>query len=107
MTRNNVRKLAGTCCTIVNGVFMLGLAYSGCNAVAAIVFVALATCVQGAVSTGPMASIIDISPNYCGVILGLVSMITTCPGFISPHIVGRLTMGNVRVTLQKKENILI
>lgn len=95
MTRTNVRKLAGAFCTIMNGLFILGLAYSGCNAVEAITFVALATCVQGAVSTGPLASIIDISPNHSGVILGLANLITTCPGFISPYIVGKLTMGNV------------
>jgi hypothetical protein len=43
---------------------MLGLAFSGCNATAAIVFSTVATGVSGAVSTGPLASFIDISPNF-------------------------------------------
>lgn len=43
---------------------MLGLAFSGCNAIAAIVFSAVATGMSGAVSTGPLASFIDISPNF-------------------------------------------
>jgi hypothetical protein len=43
---------------------MLGLAFSDCNATAAIVFSTLATAMSGAVSTGPLASFIDISPNF-------------------------------------------
>lgn len=61
----------------------------------AIVLITLATASQGAVSTGPLANIIDISPNYSGVILGLASLITTVAGIISPYIVGKLTVGNV------------
>jgi hypothetical protein len=43
---------------------MLGLAFSGCNSTAAIAFSTVATAVSGAVSTGPLASFIDISPNF-------------------------------------------
>lgn len=43
---------------------MLGLAYSGCNKMAAIVFLTMATAANGAVSTGPLASFVDLSPNY-------------------------------------------
>lgn len=50
-------------CTI-QGVFMLCLAYSGCNYTAAIIFLSAAVAVNGAVSTGPLASLVDISPNY-------------------------------------------
>jgi hypothetical protein len=43
---------------------MLGLAFSGCNSTAAIVFSTVATAASGAVSTGPLASLIDLSPNF-------------------------------------------
>lgn len=43
---------------------MLGLAYSGCDKITAIVFLTLATAANGAVSTGPLASFVDLSPNY-------------------------------------------
>ena len=43
---------------------MLCMAYSGCNAIAAIIFSSLGCAVNGAVSTGPLASVVDISPNY-------------------------------------------
>lgn len=43
---------------------MIGLSFSGCNRIAAIVFLTFAVASHGAVSTGPLASVVDISPNY-------------------------------------------
>lgn len=95
MSRTNVRKMGGTFCCVVNGFFVLALAYSGCNSMAAILFLTLATMVHGAVSTGPLANIIDMSPKYAGILLGISGMITVVPGFVSPIVVGILTLGNV------------
>lgn len=50
--------------TIGQGVFMVALAYSGCNYTLAVVFLSAAIAMNGSVSTGPLASIVDISPNY-------------------------------------------
>lgn len=95
LSRTNVRKLAGFVCIVLNGVFTLFLAYSGCNTFAAIVFLALGTMTHGAVSTGPLANIVDLSPNHAGVLLGITGMIGVIPGFVSPVIVGYLTNNNV------------
>lgn len=97
MSRNNVRKVGTSIACIVNGLFVLGLAYSGCNAVMACVFIILATGSHGAVSSGPLASIIDISPKFAGVLLGIVNIFCVIPGFISPFIVSYLTFGNQSV----------
>ncbi|XP_053670033.1 sialin [Anopheles nili] len=90
MSRTGVRKMGGTLCCLVNGVFVFGLAYSGCNSLLATVFLTLATTVHGAVSTGPLANLVDMSPRYAGILLGFSGMITVVPGFISPIIVGML-----------------
>lgn len=74
---------------------VLALAYFGYNATAAIVLVAVATMFHGAVSSGPLASMVDLSPNYAGIVLGVSGMIGGMPGFISPIIVGIITQGNV------------
>lgn len=95
LTRTNVRKLAGFVCGVLNGVFICLLAFSGCNTTAAIVFLTLGTMTHGAVSTGPLANIVDLSPNHAGVLLGINGMIGVLPGFISPVIVGYLTNNNV------------
>lgn len=94
MSRNNVRKVGTSISCIVNGIFVIGLAYSGCDATLACVFIVLATGSHGAVSTGPLAAIIDNSPNYAGVLLGLVNMFCVMPGFLSPVIVSYLTFEN-------------
>lgn len=80
---------------IVHGLVVLALAYFGHNAVAAIVLLTVATMFHGAVSSGPLASVVDIAPNYAGIVLGISGMVSVLPGFISPHIVGHLTLGNV------------
>lgn len=94
MSTTNIRKLATFVCCIVKGLLVLALAYSGNSSLAAVIFLTLATMVHGAVSTGPLASIVDIAPNYAGVVLGISGMIGVLPGFISPIIVGMLTLGN-------------
>lgn len=96
MSRTNVRKLAGMFSMIIGALFVVGLAYNGSHPGWAITMLMLATSVQGAVSTGPLASLVDISPNYSSITLGLTGMFAVLPGFISPYIVGRLTLDNVR-----------
>lgn len=107
MSRTNVRKLAGLFCCVVNGVFIVFLAYSECNTVMGIIFLTLGTSCHGAVSTGPLANIVDLSPNHAGVLLGISGMIGVLPGFISPVIVGYLTLGNVCYKLLLSVLILI
>lgn len=58
--RTNVRKLAGGVATIVHGIFIIALAYSGCSSTAAFIFLTLATTTHGAVSAGMFACVIDI-----------------------------------------------
>lgn len=96
MSTTNVRKLATFVCSIVKGLFVIGIAYSGCNSIMAMVFLTIATALHGAVSTGALASVVDISPNFSGVVLGLCGMVGILPGFISPWIVGIMTYQNVK-----------
>ncbi|XP_017483551.1 PREDICTED: vesicular glutamate transporter 1, partial [Rhagoletis zephyria] len=92
--RTNLRKLATAICCILNGTMVLCLAMFGYNALAAIVFLTLALMFHGAVSSGPLASIVDMSPNYAGIVLGISGMIGVLPGFVSSYIVGIMTLGN-------------
>ncbi|PSN34790.1 hypothetical protein C0J52_06210 [Blattella germanica] len=97
VSRTNVRKMATAVCCVGQGLFALGLAFSGCNSLAGIICLTAATGVSGAVSTGPLASIIDISPNFSSIMLGITNMVSVIPGFISPIIVGVLTFQNQTV----------
>lgn len=97
MSRENVRKIGTSISCIVNGIFVLGLAFSGCNALLACAFIILSSAAHGAVSSGPLSAIIDNSPNFAGVLLGIVNMFCVIPGFVSPIIVSNLTFENQNV----------
>lgn len=43
---------------------MIGLAFSGCSYIWAVIWLSAAVATNGSVSTGALASIVDISPNY-------------------------------------------
>uniref|UniRef100_A0A1A9ZV60 Major facilitator superfamily (MFS) profile domain-containing protein n=1 Tax=Glossina pallidipes TaxID=7398 RepID=A0A1A9ZV60_GLOPL len=105
MSRTNLRKLATAVCCIVKGLMVLALAYFGHNATAAVVLLTLATMFHGAVSSGPLASIVDIAPNYAGIVLGISGTIGVLPGFISPYVVGVLTLGNQ--TFESWKNVFL
>nr|CAD7399205.1 unnamed protein product [Timema poppensis] len=97
MSRTGVRKIATSCCCIGQGLFVTGLAFSGCNKMTAILCLMMATAMSGAVSTGPLACVVDISPNFASEMLGFSNMITSMPGLISPIVVGLLTFNNQTV----------
>lgn len=82
---------------ILNGLAVLGMAYSGCNATAAVVFFTLSLLFHGAVSSGALSSILDISPNYASLTLGIVSTVAIISGFISPAVVGYFTFENQNI----------
>ncbi|XP_065360993.1 sialin-like [Calliphora vicina] len=94
METTNLRKFATAICTIVMGLTVLALAYLGRNPIWAVVLISLATMFQGTGSTGPMSSMIDIAPNYAGIVFGVCGTIACLPGFISAYIVGVLTLDN-------------
>lgn len=83
---------------VLNGFACLGLAYSGCNATAAVFFLTLSLMLHGAVSSGVLSSIVDIGPNFAGITMGIVSTVGIVTGFISPIIVGYITFENQTVT---------
>ncbi|XP_068081579.1 sialin-like isoform X1 [Anabrus simplex] len=94
ITSLSIRKIAaGTCC-FLQGLFLLGLAFSGCSSLAAIICLTAALATTGAESPGPLAGIVDLSPNYAGAVMGFTNMLSVMPGFISPMIVGFLTYQN-------------
>ncbi|KAK5640472.1 hypothetical protein RI129_011283 [Pyrocoelia pectoralis] len=94
MTRTNVRKFATCFCNIGQGLCMIVMAYSGCNYTMAIVFLTAATGIHGASATGALANLVDISPNYASILLGMANGSGAIGGFISPVIVGLLTTNN-------------
>ncbi|XP_063977912.1 sialin-like [Diachasmimorpha longicaudata] len=99
MSHQNVRKLANLVTTGGGAIFTLGLSFSGCQPILAIIFMMAGTAINGAVSAGTLAVFVDLSPNFASVLLGFCGLVTTGAGFISPLIVGILT--NHRQTIEQ------
>lgn len=97
LTITNVRKMATCCCTALPAIMMIGLSLSGCHPIMAITFNMIGVTVMGAVSSGPLATLVDLSPNYAGVLLGICGLVVDAAGFLSPLVVGLLINNNVRV----------
>lgn len=49
---------------VLQGLLVIGLAYTGCDSTSAITYLIVATAVHGAVTTGPLSNVVDISPNF-------------------------------------------
>lgn len=52
---------------ILQGLFILGLCFTGCNSTVAIIMIIGATTVNGAVSSGALSGVVDLAPNYAGI----------------------------------------
>ncbi|XP_049854263.1 sialin-like [Schistocerca gregaria] len=89
-----VRKFAGFITNTLQGIFMLGLAFSSCNSVMATICLTAAVAMSGAEPTGFLATYIDLSPNFSSVLVGIGHMISVTPGFVSAAVVGALTYKN-------------
>nr|CAD7399207.1 unnamed protein product [Timema poppensis] len=95
------------------GVATLGLAFSGCNTTVAIICLVLTTSVGGVDTSGQIASMVDLSPNFAkssgsqrefmsvfrfptnaGYIMSLANGITAFTGIIAPMLVGVITYQN-------------
>ncbi|XP_050549187.1 sialin-like isoform X1 [Daktulosphaira vitifoliae] len=91
MSVTNVRKLSTFFCNFLQGLFILGISFCGCNTIASIIMVALAATVNGCVASGALAGAVDLAPNYAAIIQGLVGTFSVLAGLISPMIVGFFT----------------
>lgn len=72
---------------IVSGFACFGLAYSGCNDIMAISFMALSVILYGATTSSSIGNIGEIAPNYADIISGVVSTFTVTPAVASPIVV--------------------
>lgn len=96
----STRKISVAVCEYLPALLLISLAsYGNGNAAVAAALLSFAIAVGGASSSGSLANIVDLSPNFAGTILGLIKMLTFIPGVLSPMIVSLLQsyMGSVYV----------
>jgi len=80
-------------CTTAS-LFILITGYAGTPALA-VAFLTIGVGITGLNASGYAVNILDIAPQYAGVIMGVTNVFGASPGFISPQIVGIVTPNKV------------
>lgn len=91
MSATNVRKLLTTIGSMGPAIFIVLASYAGCERVIVVVYFILGMTLMGAYYPGMKVNILDLSPNYSGTVMGIVSGIGALSGIITPYLVGVLT----------------
>lgn len=60
-----------------------------------LMFYTLSAAISGAETTGPLSSLVDLSPNFAGIVVGMVGMLSASTMYLSPLVAGVLTLDNV------------
>jgi sugar phosphate permease len=61
-----------------------------------IAFLCIGVGITGVNATGYAVNLLDIAPRFAGVIMGITNVFGSLPGFLSPQIVGIITVNKVR-----------
>ncbi|XP_015599992.1 sialin isoform X2 [Cephus cinctus] len=85
------RKIAVTISCLPPSIFLLIIAYIGCNRVAATALLSLSIVIGGAIFIGHLCNHNDLAPNYAGILMGITNTPGTVSAFLLPALVGKLT----------------
>lgn len=76
-------------------IFLVIIAYIGCDRVTSTVLLTLSIVVCGAIFVGHLCNQNDLAPNYAGILMGITNTPGTISAFILPPIVGALVENGV------------
>ncbi|XP_042906807.2 putative inorganic phosphate cotransporter, partial [Parasteatoda tepidariorum] len=88
---NLVRKGCNSISCFAFALGMIGVYFSGCNTTWNEICLFIATAAVGFGFAGSLIVAVDMSPTFCGVVMGLASTVASLAGFIVPVLVGKLT----------------
>lgn len=77
LSRTLVRKIATFFCTIGTGIALFIAGYSGCNFTSAAIFITIAIASTGFCNSSFFATMVDIAPNFAGIIMAVASTFST------------------------------
>ncbi|KAF2360568.1 Major facilitator superfamily [Trinorchestia longiramus] len=93
LSTTSARKLFSSIGLIGPAVLLLGVTYTGCNAVLSVSLLTAAVGVNGAANSGFGCSYLDLAPNFAGTLMGLSNTLANTSGFLAPMMVGALISG--------------
>lgn len=99
MSVTNTRKLAVFVSLGMQGIFVCLLSFCGYYPVLAAIFMTSGVTVNGALSAGTLATLVDLSPNFASINLGFSGMIVLSLAFVPPIVTGFLTVDKVSMII--------
>jgi len=91
LSTNVVRKISCAVGTILGGMFLILLGYTGCNRAVAVLLVFLAIGSQGIAFNSVITNQLDLAPLHAGMIMGLTNAVANLGAIAAPLAVGALT----------------
>lgn len=106
LTKTTTRKLFTFFGQIVPSLLCILMGYIGCNVVVILILYFLAINILSAPFAGAMASIVDIAPNFSGLVVGFCQTVYMIAGVFSPLVAGYITRdGHTIAAYQTNFNI--
>ncbi|KAG7197875.1 hypothetical protein KM043_016119 [Ampulex compressa] len=84
------RKMAVFVSCIPPSIFLIVIAYIGCDRVTSTILLAASIVICGAIFVGHLCNQNDLAPNYAGILMGITNTPGTISAFILPALVGAL-----------------
>ncbi|CAB3996565.1 vesicular glutamate transporter 2-like [Paramuricea clavata] len=91
ISTTNARKLSSFIGAGVSGIFVVAMVYAS-TATSAIFVVTIAITLSNFNTSGPQTNIVELAPKYAGVLMGFANFACNLTGFISPEVVGAITI---------------
>lgn len=107
LSRTNIRKIATSVCTIGTGIALLIAGYSGCNFISAAIFITIAIASTGLCNSSFFATMVDIAPNFAGIIMAVASTFSTFAVLLLSSFVGWAIDGGGGQTVENWKVIFI
>lgn len=87
----NARRIFNTLSQVGPAVALLTLSFLGCNTTAVVALLVVGASLNGSLSSGHMASLVDIAPPFAGTLFGVTNTFSAGSGILSTLITGALT----------------
>ena len=100
MSTTAVRKLFNTLGNAVPAVALIAVGYVGCDWVAAVALLTVATGFSGFTQSSFQVNSLDLSPAFASIVYGFSNTFANVPGIVSPYSVGLITAGSNGQTIE-------
>ncbi|XP_046434218.1 sialin-like [Neodiprion fabricii] len=91
MSTTNVRKAFTTVGSVGPAIFLVAASYAGCDRVVVVVLFVIGMGLMGPFYPGLMVNGVDLSPNYSGTMMAMMTAVGAVDGMLAPYLIGILT----------------